>query len=184
MNQLKKWIRVTVMGGAFVLAHLTAQAGGLYANEAKDFGVSETKYPKRNNYGSATPMKVPGATTVTTDELKEMLAKEPKPVLIDALGASTMIADAQGYGDGIGEGAIIGKDKDLIPKALQAWTSGDKSKPIVFYCRSSSCWHSYNASLHALEMGYTNVFWYRGGIDAWKDSGGKVVPFVKSKDAM
>ena len=66
---------------------------------------------------------------------------------------------------------------------LQTLTGGDKGKPIVFYCRSSSCWHSYNASLRAVEAGYTNVLWYRGGIDAWQQSGGVTVPYALSDAA-
>ena len=30
---------------------------------------------------------------------------------------------------------------------------------------------SYNASLRAIALGYTNVLWYRGGIEAWKQAG-------------
>ena len=30
---------------------------------------------------------------------------------------------------------------------------------------------SYNASLRAINLGYTNVLWYRGGIEAWKQAG-------------
>ena len=30
---------------------------------------------------------------------------------------------------------------------------------------------SYNAALRAINAGYTNVKWYRGGIEAWKAAG-------------
>ncbi|MDQ6638660.1 MAG: rhodanese-like domain-containing protein, partial [Pseudomonadota bacterium] len=80
-------------------------------------------------------------------------------------------------GNGIGEQRMFGKDRDGFPKALERLTGGDKSRAVVFYCRSSSCWHSYNASLHAIEAGYTNVMWYRGGIDAWRAADGRTVPF-------
>jgi hypothetical protein len=30
---------------------------------------------------------------------------------------------------------------------------------------------SYNAALRAINAGYTNVLWYRGGIEAWKMAG-------------
>lgn len=43
----------------------------------------------------------------------------------------------------------------------------DKCSPVVFYCLSAECWLSYNAVTHAAELGYTNVYWYRGGINAW-----------------
>ena len=151
--------------------------GAEFASESKDFGISEMKNPKGAPYSSATPMTVPGGKTVTTDELKAMLAGDSKPIIIDALGSSVMIESAQGLGSGIGEQRMFGKDREMFPKALEKLTGGDREKPIVFYCRSSSCWHSYNATLHAVAAGYKNVLWYRGGIDAWEASGGRTVPY-------
>jgi len=46
-------------------------------------------------------------------------------------------------------------------------TGGDKTRPLVFLCISSECWLSYDASLHALEAGYKDVIWYRGGTNSW-----------------
>ena len=149
-----------------------------FASESKDFGVSEMKNPKGPPYSSGTPMTVPGGRTVTTDELKAMLAADSKPIIIDALGSSVMIEGAHGLGAAVGEHRMFGKDREMFPKALEKLTGGDKAKAIVFYCRSSSCWHSYNATLHAVAAGYTSVLWYRGGVDAWKASGGKTVPYA------
>lgn len=171
--------RIGILAVTLCIAAASAWASE-YADESKDWGVSEMSRPKGPPYSSPTPLKVPGAKTVTTDDLKAMLAKEPKPVVIDALGSATMIESAQGLGSGIGEQRMFGRDVAMFPKALGALTEGDKGKPIVFYCRSSSCWHSYNASLRAVEAGYTNVLWYRGGIDAWQQSGGATVPYAVS----
>ena len=43
--------------------------------------------------------------------------------------------------------------------------------PIAFFCQGSHCWESYNASLRAIHMGYTHVYWYRGGLSAWQAAG-------------
>ncbi len=51
---------------------------------------------------------------------------------------------------------------------LDELTGGDKSRGIVIFCLSAECWLSYNAALRAVRLGYENVHWYRGGIDAWK----------------
>ncbi|WP_404942704.1 rhodanese-like domain-containing protein, partial [Pseudomonas poae] len=37
----------------------------------------------------------------------------------------------------------------------------------VFYCRSD-CWLSWNAVKRAANLGYTSVYWYRDGLDAWE----------------
>lgn len=42
--------------------------------------------------------------------------------------------------------------------------------PIVIFCEPS-CWHSWNASKRALELGATHVYWYRAGVKGWKDAG-------------
>ena len=173
--------RLGILSIALGIAAASAPVfAGEYADESKDWGISEMSRPKGPPYNVATPLKVPGAKTVTTDELKAMLAQDPKLVVIDALGSSAMIESAQGLGSGIGEQRMFGKDVAMFPKALETLTGGDKGRPIVFYCRSSSCWHSYNASLRAVEAGYTNVLWYRGGIDAWQQSGGATVPYAMS----
>jgi PQQ-dependent catabolism-associated CXXCW motif protein len=50
-------------------------------------------------------------------------------------------------------------------------TNNNKEVPLIFYCQSNQCWMSYNAALRAIHMGYTNVLWYRGGLEAWKAAG-------------
>jgi len=40
----------------------------------------------------------------------------------------------------------------------------------VVYCLSWECWLSYNATLTASDLGYTNLYWYRGGVSAWNQA--------------
>nr|WP_146910579.1 rhodanese-like domain-containing protein [Arenimonas daejeonensis] len=54
---------------------------------------------------------------------------------------------------------------------MQQATQGRKDRPMVFYCQSTQCWMSYNAALRAINLGYTKVLWYRGGIEAWQQAG-------------
>ncbi|WP_413872328.1 rhodanese-like domain-containing protein [Albidovulum sp.] len=49
-------------------------------------------------------------------------------------------------------------------------------KMLVFYCSDPGCWLGYNAALGAVAAGYTNVYWYRGGLQAWQMSGLPLVP--------
>jgi PQQ-dependent catabolism-associated CXXCW motif protein len=53
---------------------------------------------------------------------------------------------------------------------LMQVTQGRQDMPLVFYCLSPHCWMSYNAALRAVNAGFTNVLWYRGGVEAWKRS--------------
>jgi len=54
---------------------------------------------------------------------------------------------------------------------LERLTQGRKDVVLVFYCLSPECCMSYNGALRAIHAGYTNVLWYRGGIEAWKTAG-------------
>ena len=38
----------------------------------------------------------------------------------------------------------------------------------MVYCLDAKCWLSYNAALRLDALGYENLYWYRGGIAAWK----------------
>ena len=53
---------------------------------------------------------------------------------------------------------------------LQA-TNGDTSRPLVFFCQGARCWESYNATLRASALGYSQIYWYRGGLASWQEAG-------------
>lgn len=168
------WRQAVAALALFMSAGAVLAQGAGYADELKDFGVPATTYPKMNRYGEPTPMETPGGRVVSTQDLAEMLKAEAKPVVVVAYGAQKTIPGAITM-DGSGEGRLLGPDQDKFSHALETLTSGDKAKPIVFYCHGPKCWLSYNAALHAIALGYTQVFWYRGGRDAWKAAQKKFV---------
>ena len=55
--------------------------------------------------------------------------------------------------------------------ALLALLAPDPAAPVVFFCSSRNCWTSVNAAMRAKKLGYTNVQWYRGGLESWKAAG-------------
>ena len=111
--------------------------------------------------------------TVTTRALQSMLNSPQPPVLIDVIGGPQTVSlpHAIWLRD-----AGIGRHMD---DDVQAWfdlhlsqlTGRDKTHPIVFFCASRMCWLAHNATLRALDLGYTNVYWYRGGRDSWQAAG-------------
>ena len=48
----------------------------------------------------------------------------------------------------------------------------DKTAQIVVFCHDGGCPMSYQMATQALGEGYSNIFWYRGGINAWMAAGG------------
>ncbi len=138
----------------------------VYDDEATDFGVPPTSTPIALGF-APTPLTIPGARTITTGELLAALRARKRMLLIDVLAAAhDGIPGARHYpGTGLSPPSIdLG---DLLRKD----TGGDMTEPVVFYCAGSRCWESYNAALRAVEAGFTNIYWYRGGLDAWRAAG-------------
>jgi PQQ-dependent catabolism-associated CXXCW motif protein len=164
----------------FAVAALIAVGGGAQADEAVDFGVAPTTELRMINYAAPTPREVPGAKTVMTPQLRAWLERDPpqRPLLLDVIGD-------QGHDSlpgaiwlpGAGRGSSL--DDALqghLAKSLEQLTEGDRGRALVFFCAGTRCWLSYNAVLRAAKLGYSEVYWYRGGIDAWISAGGKLAP--------
>jgi PQQ-dependent catabolism-associated CXXCW motif protein len=157
-------------GSAPVVTAVTAPA---VAPERQDFGIAPTGALRTTAYHAQTPLTAPGVRTVTTADLTAMLAEPNKPVLIDVLGGNghrTLPGTTWLKGAG-----LAGSFDDDVQRKLEAraaeLTGGDKTKPIVTFCLSEMCWLSYNAALRLAHAGYTNVWWYRGGHQAWLGAG-------------
>lgn len=151
-----------------------------YADEKTDWGVSPRSELLVGGYHARTPTTIPGVRTVTTAELLGMLSADPSVVLVDVLGGSAHPALPQSVwlvDAGLGKGFDDALQKKLGDRLGQL-TGGDRARPVVFYCLSAECWLSYNVSLRAKALGYRNVAWYRGGIDAWKAAGLPTAPAV------
>ena len=68
-----------------------------------------------------------------------------------------------------GQGGAFDDDiQTQLAVTLANITDDDLARPIVVYCVDANCWLSYNAALRLHALGYENLYWYRGGIAAWK----------------
>ncbi|HEX2815748.1 MAG TPA: rhodanese-like domain-containing protein, partial [Phenylobacterium sp.] len=127
--------------------------------------------PPRNsieeNVGTLTPLTIPGARTITTGELAADLRANRPFLLVDVLDAPHAgLPGARRY-PGVG---LANPPADVL-QLLDKDTRGDKAYPVVFYCQGPQCWESYNAALRARDGGYANLYWYRGGLEAWSMAG-------------
>jgi PQQ-dependent catabolism-associated CXXCW motif protein len=147
-----------------------AQASS-FSFEDKDWGVEATTTTKTPPYHAPTPTSIPGARVIKTLELNALLETNKNVVVIDVLSSKTRktIPGAFWMPDG-GDGPFFAAESSKFSTALDKLTGGDKTRPLVFLCISSECWLSYNASLHALEVGYKDVIWYRGGTNSWEEA--------------
>ena len=94
-------------------------------------------------------------------------------VLIDVLGAPDMLPNAIPAAWLSQPGSFTDEVQQRGAAMLMQATQGRKDVPLVFYCQSPQCWMSYNAALRAINAGFTNVLWYRGGVESWRRNAGQ-----------
>jgi len=136
------------------------------ANELTDWNVPPQS-ELQTNVGSPTPLVIPGARRIGTAEMLRLVNTDA--ILIDVLrdsGQHTIPSSIYipGAGDG---GNFHDRIQRRFGQVLSQLTSQDANRELAFFCQGAQCWESYNAALRAVQLGYRNVLWYRGGIQAW-----------------
>ena len=141
------------------------------AVETRDFGVPPQSALRQGQFHGPTPVAIPGGQLVTTAALVTAMNGGMQMVLIDVLGADYSIPGAFSA-PGL---AAAGNFQDRTQQQAAAWlgqiTQGNRNVPIVIFCSDPMCWLSYNGALRAANAGYSNVYWYRGGLQAWQMAG-------------
>lgn len=152
-----------------------ADLDSLMVVERQDFGVKATADLHSGPMHAPTPNTIPGGQVITTKGLVALLANQQVGAKVfDILGGPDLIPGAIAAVPASQPGSFSDQTQKEFGQFLQQVTQGNKTMPLVFYCLSSHCWMSYNASLRAINMGFQNVLWYRGGIEAWKAAGQQV----------
>jgi rhodanese-related sulfurtransferase len=147
-------------------------ASGIQDLETQDFGVEPTDRLRGEPLRGPTPVRIPGALVVTTGALKAMYEQGAQPFLVfDVLGGERGLPSAQNALPAGRPGSFDDRNQRDFGTYLRQVTQGRTDVPLVFYCKDVYCWMSYNAALRAVRLGFTNVLWYRGGIDAWEKAG-------------
>lgn len=143
------------------------------SNEAQDFGVAPTQQLRPSEQlGGQTPTSIPGGKVIGTRELSGLLqGGQGNLLLLHAYGSMEHLPGAVAVVPAAQGGSFDDEVQQGFGQYLQQATGGDKSKMLVAYCGGPQCWGSYNAALRAIRLGYRNVHWYRGGIEAWRQAG-------------
>ena len=142
-------------------------------DEAQDFGVPpQSQLRPSDQLHAPTPTSVPGGRVVDTRTLAGWMRGDrgAKPLLFHVLGSPGHIAGALQAAPAGQGGSFDDRVQAEFGAFLKQSTGGDMAKPLVFYCQGTHCWMSYNAALRAIRMGYRQVYWYRGGIEAWQQA--------------
>jgi adenylate cyclase len=132
---------------------------------------------------SPTPLGAPGVSIVRTSELKALIEAaangpgEPPLLLsincplcfdIDIPGAVSVPAPY-----------IRNPLNDQARQGLKSWLdrqlNGQTSRRLITFSWNAERWHARNLALELVALGYPNVSWYRGGVEAWDVAGYPVV---------
>jgi rhodanese-related sulfurtransferase len=114
------------------------------------------------------PDSIPGTTKVDAEKLLDLANTIPNLIIIDARITKDR---AQGYIEGSVSLQDIDTNCDSLAKKIP-----EKTTPVLFYCNGPKCGRSVKSSRKALKCGYTNIYWFRGGFEEWKN---KNYPFLK-----
>ena len=114
------------------------------------------------------PERIEGTTIVDAEDLIELATQKQELVLID----SRISAD---HKEGYIEGSVSLPDTDTSCESL-ARTVPAPASPVLFYCNGIKCGRSARAALVAVDCGYTNIYWYRKGMEEWQE---KEYPLVQ-----
>lgn len=107
------------------------------------------------------PETIQGTTKIDAEELIELARENENLIIID----SRIHSDRnQGY---IADSISLPDTETDCPSLLTIIEN--KDSPAVFYCNGPKCRRSDNAVAIALECGYSNIYWFRGGFEEWKN---------------
>jgi PQQ-dependent catabolism-associated CXXCW motif protein len=70
----------------------------------------------------------------------------------------------------VGYGMISPETHNYFADQLLVLSKFNRAQPIVLFCLRD-CWMSWNAAKRAMTMGYTAVYWFPEGSDAWEENG-------------
>ena len=138
-----------------------------HADENADSGITPDNV-LHSDYEAPTSTSVPGAQTIKTAELNALI-EQRKPLLLDvSLPWGSSIPGAVGlWGAGIG-GNTSDQFQQRLNQAMQQLTHGDRATLIVTIGWNSERYQGRNLALRLVALGYTQVYWYRGGREAWE----------------
>lgn len=148
-----------------------------------DFELIDEKTPPQMGFfwdktETPTPLSIVGVKTITTPTLQAMLGqhyggKDQYPLLIDVRSHNQSLVTLRGavWLNGVGyayqNSAWDETIQSRLKESLALLTANNTARSLVFFCAHPRCALSFNAALRAVRLGYSNVYWYRGGVEAW-----------------
>jgi rhodanese-related sulfurtransferase len=125
---------------------------------------------------NTTPTSLPGGKIINAAEARDLISKGV-PVFDVRVADEYETAHVPGaisipYKESSAKevGFDAAEDKFALNKLPK-----DKSAPLVMYCDGTICWKSYKSATLAIQAGWKNIYWFRGGFPEWKEAGFPVI---------
>ena len=122
------------------------------------------------NYEAPTPTTVPGARTIRTADLADLL-EQRKPLVIDTVNWGRSIPGAVGLWGAGSRWQPVRRVQDRLARKCSNSPVANGCMPIVAIGFNAERYQGRNLALRLVALGYTNVYWYRGGREAWEVAG-------------
>jgi rhodanese-related sulfurtransferase len=129
---------------------------------------------------NTTPGQLPGARVVLVSEARDLVAK--------GIAVYDVRAEEE-YREAHLPGAVLAPYKEGSAKEVGFDPADDdfplhrlprdKNTPLLMYCDGTICWKSYKSATLAVQNGWKNVYWFRGGFPEWKEAGLPVASLKK-----
>jgi TolB-like protein/tetratricopeptide (TPR) repeat protein len=138
-----------------------------HADEDADPGIASDDV-LHTDYDAPTPTTAPGVRTIRTSDLAKLIDQR-KPLVLDASPPWGMsIPNAVGlWGSGVG-GNVSDEYQGRLRITMQRLAKGDLNVPVVTMGWNAERYQGRNLALRLIALGYTNVYWFRGGREAWE----------------
>ena len=139
-------------------------------------GASKADFKSVASMLNTTPTALPGARVVSAAETQALMA-QGVPVYDVRVGeeyAEAHIPGAISVPYKEGSAKEVGFDAADDQFALNRLPK-DKNAPFIMYCDGTICWKSYKSAVMAIQAGWKNVYWFRGGLPEWKEAGMAVI---------
>ncbi len=133
--------------------------------------IAPTEQLRSGNFGGDTPQEIPGGKVIKAEELARKLEASRPPLVVSSIGGALGPLGTVDLSYSTEGGTYTDATQQRLEQDLKRLTDGDESRELVFYCHHAKCWMSYNSALRAIKLGYKNVYWFRGGLNAWAVKG-------------
>jgi hypothetical protein len=148
--------------------------------EDANTGLPITEGVRSANLIGSTPIGAPGVSTIKTSELRALIgdgeasASGELPLLLSTNCSDCLRVTIPGtnfvpgaYRNGVLDDAKRQALKVLVDRLLH----GDRTRRVITYSWNPVFWDARNLAIELVDLGYPNVSWYRGGLEAWDVAG-------------